>query len=333
MLEKAWYSKARWVWVLWPLSALFWTISTLRRYLFKAGFLNQIKPARTIVIVVGNISVGGNGKTPVVLALAEYLKKKGWSPGVLSRGYGGTQTEFPHLVASSDGPALVGDEPKLIAARTGLPVIIDPKRPRGAQRLAQQESCDVVICDDGLQHYALDRDIELVVMDERRYGNGHLLPMGPLREGTWRLDTVDMLIHNVDNFKRAELLGVSTAQFHMQLTPGEIVNVKHPEQRLSIAAFVQRYTACEALAGIGNPERFFTQLKQLGINCRTTHSKADHHAYCAADIPPGPVIMTEKDAVKVAQIGHDECWYLEVCASLPDTLYKQLDKKLAHLAG
>lgn len=330
-LEKAWYGKAKWVWLLSLFTAIFWLLSTIRRYLYKAGFVTSQKPRETAVIIVGNISVGGNGKTPVVVALAEYLKSRGWQPGVLSRGYGGEQKHFPHRVDITDVAARVGDEPKLIAERTGVPVVIDPKRPRGADYLAQECLCDIIICDDGLQHYALSRDIEFVVMDDRRYGNGYLLPMGPLREGTWRLNTVDGIIHNVSNYKTAELLGVSAFQYPMKLSAGSIINVSDPTKQYTPEAFAKRYPTCEALAGIGNPPRFFAQLEKMGINCHHRHTFSDHHEFRARDIPSGPVIMTEKDAVKVKDIGHDECWYLEVSAALPDTFYHQLDKKLAHL--
>lgn len=330
-LEKAWYGKSKWVWGLAVFSALFWLISTLRRYLYKAGFITTHKPQDTVVIIVGNISVGGNGKTPVVVALADYLKSQGWRPGVLSRGYGGEQKDFPYQVNQADSASLVGDEPKLIAQRTGVPVVIDPKRPRGADYLAKECQCNIIICDDGLQHYALARDVEFVVMDDRRYGNGYLLPMGPLREGTWRLNTVDCIIHNVSNYKTAELLGISAFQYPMRLSPGKVINVTDPTQQYTPEAFAAKYPECDAIAGIGNPPRFFAQLEQMGINCKRTITFSDHHDFQAGDIPSGTVIMTQKDAVKMQGIGHEACWYLEVSAALPDTFYHQLEKKLAHL--
>ncbi|WP_332308831.1 tetraacyldisaccharide 4'-kinase [Salinimonas marina] len=207
MLERAWYRRRWWLWLLWPLTMLFAVLSASRRYLFKAGFKTSARPDGCFIIIVGNISVGGNGKTPVVIELAEYLHKQGLRPGILSRGYGGSATAFPHTVRSQDSAAKVGDEPQLMAVRTGLPVVIDPVRARGAQWLSEKHQCNVIICDDGLQHYALQRDMEIVVMDERRFGNGRLLPMGPLREGVWRLDTVDLILHNVQQFESARLLG------------------------------------------------------------------------------------------------------------------------------
>ncbi|AXR06465.1 tetraacyldisaccharide 4'-kinase [Salinimonas sediminis] len=329
VLERAWYRAGPWLWLLWPLSWLFAIISASRRYLFKAGFKASSKPAGTLVIVVGNISVGGNGKTPVVIDVAEYLLKQGLRPGILSRGYGGSNTVFPHLVTAGDTAAQVGDEPKLMALRTGVPVVTDPKRARGANWLREQHQCNVIVCDDGLQHYALKRDMELVVMDERRFGNGHLLPMGPLREGVWRLDTVDMIIHNVRQFGSARLLGVAPAQYPMQLAPNHFVNVADPSLTQSLATFMETDRNITALAGIGNPARFFSQLDNLGISCKQQIPFADHYEFSPQDIPSGTVVMTEKDAVKVASFAHDDCWYIKVSAQLPQAFYHQLDQKLA----
>ena len=328
-LERAWYQRRWWLWFLWPLSMLFAILSASRRYLFKAGFKSSARPDGCFIIVVGNISVGGNGKTPVVIELAEYLQKQGLTPGILSRGYGGSATSFPHTVHHRDSAALVGDEPHLMAMRTGQPVVIDPVRARGAKCLREQHQCDVIICDDGLQHYALQRDMEIVVMDERRFGNGRLLPMGPLREGVWRLDTVDLILHNVQQFESARLLGVATAQYPMQLAPGQVVSVADPTVSFTLEEFVARQLPVHALAGIGNPQRFFDQLEGLGIRTQTQTPFADHYQYSKQDIPDGPVIMTEKDAVKVAPFAHSDCWYLKVSAHLPAAFYHQLDTKLS----
>ncbi|WP_218353046.1 tetraacyldisaccharide 4'-kinase [Alteromonas lipotrueiana] len=327
-LERAWYKKRWWLWLLWPLTLLFTVFSATRRYLYKAGFKHSEKPADTMVIVVGNISVGGNGKTPVVIELAEYLRSKGLRPGILSRGYGGEAKQFPHTVSTQDSARFVGDEPRLMAARTHLPVVIDPVRTRGAQRLKSEHKCNVIICDDGLQHYALKRDMELVVMDERRFGNGHLLPMGPLREGVWRLDSVDMILHNVNAFEPARLLGVATAQYPMQLHPQYVVNVQNAEQSYTVQEFIDQEHTLHALAGIGNPARFFGQIKSLGIQLSGQTALSDHYQFDRQDLPDGPVIMTEKDAVKVASFAHSECWYLKVSARLPAKFYQQLNAKL-----
>ncbi|QJR82502.1 tetraacyldisaccharide 4'-kinase [Alteromonas pelagimontana] len=326
-LERAWYRGHPFLWLLWPFSMLFAAVTACRRYLFATGFIASSKPDAFLVIV-GNISVGGNGKTPVVIALVEHFRAKGLKVGVLSRGYGGRAQHFPHHVMHADSAALVGDEPRLIASRTGVDVVIDPLRRRGAEFLVSRFGCQVIVCDDGLQHYALKRDVELVVMDERRYGNGKLLPMGPLREGIWRLDTVDMILHNVKCAEDARLLSVTIPQFHMQLRSSCIINVKDPALTLGIEDFIARYPSVNAIAGIGNPQRFFTQLSSAGVNVLKKREFADHHTFVKDDIPIGPVIMTEKDAVKVNYFAHEECWYLAVNAVLPDAFYNELNTRL-----
>ena len=190
-----WYFGHPFVWLLSPFALLFYFISAIRRLLFKIGLKKAFK-ANAPVIVVGNISVGGNGKTPVVLALADYYQKQGIKVGILSRGYGAKSPEYPRLVKGEDDASEVGDEPRLLAIRSQCDVVIDPVRARGAAYLSDELHCDLIICDDGLQHYALHRDVEIVVMDDRKVGSGYLLPMGPLREGQWRLGTVDALVHN-----------------------------------------------------------------------------------------------------------------------------------------
>lgn len=327
-LEQAWYSRKKWVWLLWPLMALFFIISSCRRYLYTAGFKTSTRPANCFIIVVGNISVGGNGKTPAVLAITEYLIEQGLRPGILSRGYGGSHKDYPHRVSPDDPAERVGDEPKLMGLRSGVPVVIDPDRARGAAYLVDELGVNVIVCDDGLQHYRLQRDMEIVVMDERRYGNGYLLPMGPLREGVWRLDTVAMILHNVVEPAHASLLGVSAQQYPMALVPAHFVNVADPTRRLSAKAFMAQNPQVVALAGIGNPQRFFTTLASLGMQVDQTRVFADHHQFSAADVPAQIVVMTEKDAVKMTDFAHPDCWYLQVSASLPRACYTQLSQHL-----
>ena len=273
--------------------------------------------------MVGNISVGGNGKTPTVIALATHFKQKGRKVGILSRGYGGANKDFPRQVLAGDDPAQVGDEPLLMATRTGLPVVIDPKRGRGAEHLVNELHCDLIICDDGLQHYALARDVEVVVMDERRWGSGHLLPMGPLREGRWRLNNVDAVIHNTSSAEPVNAPGIEVLQVNMHLEAGKAINIKYPQQQVSLTQWPSEPVT--ALAGIGNPQRFFDQLTSMGLTLSERISFNDHHAFCRQDIPEGKVIMTEKDAVKVTSLAHDDCWFLPVTASLPDELFAHID--------
>lgn len=321
-LHELWYKRNAFAYLLSPLTVLFAFFSALRRLCFRVGIFQTSKPD-AVVIIVGNISVGGNGKTPVVLAIIDYLKHKGVSAGVLSRGYGGSHQSFPHQVNAENTAAEVGDEPFLIANRTAVPVVIDPKRARGAAYLADDLGCQVIVCDDGLQHYALQRDVELVVMDARGVGNGNLLPMGPLREGIWRLHTVDGIVANGDvAFDSLSGNKLNTPLFPMSLIGEELVNVVDSSKRMLVVEVRQTATA---IAGIGHPERFFQALKGKGLTLNQTFGFNDHHDFSPADIPSGMVIMTEKDAVKVKPFAHDECWYLPVCARLPKGFYDLID--------
>jgi tetraacyldisaccharide 4'-kinase len=320
-IDNMWYAPSWYHWpfiiVLLPLTALFWLLSSLRRTLFRL----HIKPSVAIpapVIVVGNISVGGNGKTPLVVYLAKRLRQEGYHPGVLSRGYGGKDANYPMTVEQSSLVDLAGDEAILMRRHINCPLVVDPVRPRGAMELIDKHKCNVIICDDGLQHYALKRDIEIVVMDgQRRCGSKILLPAGPLREGSWRLDTVDFLV----------VTGglVTNGEYLMSLEAGKLINVKHPNKSLSISSLTLPVTA---LAGIGNPQRFFSLLQKKSVKIKNQISFVDHHAFSKEDIPSGIVIMTEKDAVKCTQIAHDDCWYLPVSASLSSQFEAQILQKL-----
>lgn len=321
-LYNLWYKRNLLAFLLWPLALLFALISAGRRWGFRCGALKTSKP-EAVVIVVGNISVGGNGKTPVVIAIVDYLKQKGLAVGVLSRGYGGSQQHFPHQVNSEDTAAEVGDEPFLIANRTAVPVVIDPKRVRGASYLADCLGCQIIVCDDGLQHYALRRDVELVVMDGRGLGNGHLLPMGPLREGSWRLHKVDGIVTNGDvTFTSLTRAPLKTPQFPMTLAGDVLVNVQDCRETQPVSSINKAVTA---IAGIGHPRRFFQALTRMGLTLSNTHSFDDHHRFTEEDIPSGMVVMTEKDAVKVKPFAHSDCWYLPVSAALPQRFYDLID--------
>lgn len=317
-LEKAWYGSDRWIVIFAPITLLFALLSWMRRSAYRLGLFKSQKPS-VPVIVVGNISVGGNGKTPVVLAIAEYFQSQGIKVGVLSRGYGGAQTQFPYRVNSQDPPALVGDEPALLARRLQAAVVIDPKRARGAAHL-NHIGCNIIVCDDGLQHYALGRDIEWVVMDERQLGNGYLLPMGPLRETAAKLTSVNGIVLN-GQFE-CSLAGAS--KHTMLLAAETFVNVADSSRTLSVAEFITRYTDVDAICAIGNPNRFYTTLAELGVVVKQQHSFADHHSYVVEDVPKHAVVMTEKDAVKCHPFAHPDCWYLRVNAQLPELFYSTL---------
>jgi tetraacyldisaccharide 4'-kinase len=344
-LQQAWYSEKKWVWCLAPLSALFWVLSSLRRLLYSLGFRSSCD-SNIPVVVVGNIGIGGNGKTPLVLALVHDLLEKGYSPAVLSRGYGGQQTEFPYIVNINDPAQLVGDEPALIVKRNNTLLVIDPVRARGVRFIEDNTNADVIICDDGLQHYSMKRDIELCVVDKRGVGNGYLLPMGPLREGVWRLSTVDAVINNIgfeastDNVDVAPKIAVKN--YEMSLHAMRWVNVKSNESK-TIAAFKLELEQknkegfqVSALAGIGDPKRFFDTLTKMAINTDNQTAFADHYQFVEHDLPAKDVLlMTEKDAVKCTTFAHKNCWYLEINALLPDEFFelivKGIETKAKHL--
>ncbi|WP_299078322.1 tetraacyldisaccharide 4'-kinase [uncultured Paraglaciecola sp.] len=325
-LDNMWYSPSWYHWpvilILLPLTLLFGLLSWLRRVLFRLQIMLSVDIA-VPVIVVGNISVGGSGKTPLVVNLANLLRQAGYHPGVLSRGYGGKNAQYPMAVQQHSDVNVVGDEAILMRQHVNCPLVVDPIRSRGAQLLVQHHKCDVIICDDGLQHYGLNRDIEIVVIDgKRRCGNQLLLPAGPLREGVWRLEKADFLVLNG---------GVASSGEHlMTLEAGKLINVKHPSKSLSLNDLNRPVTA---LAGIGNPQRFFSLLEKKQMTLKQQLSFVDHHAFSATDIPSGPVIMTEKDAVKCTQIAHDDCWYLPISARLTTQFESQLLQKLQQVVA
>lgn len=317
-IERAWSKQAKWLYLLAPLSALFWCLSTIRRVLYNIN-LKASHKLDVPVIVVGNISVGGNGKTPTVLAIVEHLIAQGYQPGILSRGYGGACKRFPYRVKTDDVAQYVGDEPLLMAQETNVPVIIDPNRVRGGQQLAT--ICDVIVCDDGLQHYALQRDIEIVVMDERRVGNGWLLPVGNLRELPQRLNDVDFIIINSATLQHPN-------EYYMELTPQSIIPLlniedKQSERLPSSFDFI--------MTGIGNPKRFEETCERLNIQYANSLFYDDHFAYSPEDVPSGIILMTQKDAVKCRAFALPSWYYLPVKASFSDDFLVQLSDKLRRL--
>ncbi|MBN8727386.1 MAG: tetraacyldisaccharide 4'-kinase [Xanthomonadales bacterium] len=276
------------------------------------------------VVVVGNLTAGGSGKTPLVIALVEALRERGFRPGVVSRGYGGGE-RGPLLLPADADPARVGDEPCLIRHRTGAPVAVGRRRPEAAALLAVQ-GADVVVADDGLQNPSLARDVELCVIDgARRLGNGLLLPAGPLREPAGRLATVDFRICNGG----APLPG----EYAMTLAGGEAVTLFAPERRRPLDAFAGQRV--HAVAGIGNPERFFASLRDHGIEV-VPHAFPDHHAFTPDDLRFAdalPVLMTEKDAIKCRAFAGDGWWQVPVRAELPDDFFDKVAARLAAAAG
>ncbi|MEF8700310.1 MAG: tetraacyldisaccharide 4'-kinase [Candidatus Accumulibacter sp. UW26] len=312
-LAGCWYRRnlAAALWPLLPVSWLFGLLVDLRRRLYRCALLpSQRLPVP--VIVVGNLTVGGSGKTPLVLWLVGRLREQGWRPGIISRGYGGAAHKVRPVLASSPA-SLVGDEPLLLARRSAVPVFVGGDRPAaGRALLAAHPECDVIVSDDGLQHYRLQRTFELAVFDQRGAGNGCLLPAGPLREPLRRLAGIDAVVWNGSPEARVVTAARRLPQFDMRLVGQLFVGANDAARSCDAASL--RGRKLFAIAGIGDPQRFFSQLTALGLTFEA-RPFPDHHAYCAADLAfarNGILLMTEKDAVKCAPLATGEAWVLPV---------------------
>jgi tetraacyldisaccharide 4'-kinase len=309
-LADAWYRGDAWLWLLRPVELLFRTVVFLRRSLYRGGLL-PVYRAEKPVVVVGNVTVGGTGKTPVIIALVEGLQAAGLRPGVVSRGYGATGGVFPHRVGAGSTAADCGDEPLLIYRRTGCPCVVDPDRPAAVRALLQEEAVDLVLSDDGLQHYALGRELEIAVVDAGvGLGNGFCLPAGPLREPPARLRQVDYVLH------RGGEDPATSVRYRLETLVHLTSGTTRPLSPRGLSASVY------AVAGIGRPQSFFDTLSGAGFRV-VPRVFPDHHAYDAGDfagLGDRPVIMTEKDAVKCAGIAGDNAWYLRISAELPSRL-------------
>ncbi|HEY0843155.1 tetraacyldisaccharide 4'-kinase [Methylotenera sp.] len=328
-LQKQWLTFTPWHLLLLPISWLFLLITAFRRVLYKCGFLKSHRLAAPVV-VVGNINVGGAGKTPVVIWLAEQLKQAGYKPGVISRGYGSDLVGVASVSPTSN-PNAVGDEPVLIAIRTACPVFVGARRVEaGLALLKAHPECDILISDDGLQHYALQRDVELVVVDGAKgFGNSALLPAGPLREPKSRLKTVDAVVSNglATNLKTL----VTPPVIAMQLKATSFYNLINRQSLATPADFIEKTVA--AIAGIGNPDRFFNQLSAMGLNFKRK-AYNDHYQYSAQDfqnLETDIVIMTEKDAVKCTSFAQPNFWVLPVSAEIDAQLMAVILNKLDKL--
>ncbi|WP_085396544.1 tetraacyldisaccharide 4'-kinase [Raoultella sp. YJ] len=324
MIARIWSGESP-VWrLLLPLSLLYGLVSGLIRLSYRLG-LKKAWRAPVPVAVVGNLTAGGNGKTPVVIWLVEQLQQRGIRVGVVSRGYGGKAASYPLLLSNDTSTAEAGDEPVLIFQRTGAPVAVSPERRDAVQALLHAHDLQLIITDDGLQHYKLARDKEIVVIDgERRFGNGWWLPAGPMRERASRLRSVDAIIVNG---------GVAQAgEIPMQLRPGLAVNLRSGERR-DVASFEN----VVAMAGIGHPPRFFATLESCGVLPVKTVALADHQALTQASVsalvnPQQTLLMTEKDAVKCRGFAESNWWYLPVDAIMTDERAQQLLTELVTLA-
>ncbi len=320
-LVNAWYQGHPALLLLRPLEWLYRAVVQRKRQRFLAGQSPSYR-APVPVIVVGNITVGGTGKTPLILYLIEHCRARGLRVGVVSRGYGAQPPSVPWRVTAEQSAEEAGDEPLLLVQRSGVALMIDPDRARAVQALLSAEPLDLILCDDGLQHYRLARDLELVLIDAvRGLGNGRCLPAGPLREPQARLQSVDAVLFNGASVDSAEGFGFT-------LQPTALVNVASGE-RQSLDVFAPGQ-AIHAVAGIGNPQRFFRTLEAL--NWRPiAHAFADHATYSAASLefsPSLPLLMTEKDAVKCRAFAQPDWWYLAVDARPSPAFSAWLDGQL-----
>ncbi len=322
-LQQAWYRPGSWGSLLLPVSWVFRGAAVLRRYQLQHFRANT--PLPVPVVVVGNISVGGTGKTPLLASLVTHFRELGYRPGIVSRGYGGHATQYPLMVTQDCLADQSGDEPLLLSSL--CPVVVDPDRYRAACYLLAHTDCNVLFSDDGLQHYGLPRDIELVVVDgERGFGNGHCLPAGPLREPLSRLSEVDFVLVN-ETVSGLELAGAET--FHVEAS-----QLRHLASGRIIAAdqWVGERRV-HAVAGIGNPGRFAHSLELLGFTPEL-HALPDHHLFKGDELhfdDDLPVIITAKDAVKCASFASDNVWVLDVVADISSQFLTRLAQRVASL--
>jgi len=323
-LEKAWYKKSSWLWILWPLSLITKKISEKRLKKFLSGKTKPWKPDIP-VIVVGNIVAGGTGKTPFVIWLAKKLTNLGYKPGVISRGYGGKAKKYPLVLDESTKVKMSGDEPRLIFHNAKVPVYVSPNRVQAAKRMVEDTECDVIISDDGLQHYALGRDVEIVIFDgSRGVGNKLCLPAGPLREPIERIDSVDFIVSS------------HTTLLEQGIKENVIMKFKATEwERLSDKKRVSLDSwplgrIVHGVAGIGNPSKFFITLKELGFEV-IEHSFPDHYQFMEEDLTFSyqlPIVMTEKDAARCRKIINKNIWVLKIEANLPEKFALQIANEM-----
>ncbi len=330
LITRSWYGRAGWTNVFRPIQPFVKRMVSRKR----SQFLTQNKAsykAPVPVIVVGNISVGGTGKSPMVVALCELLVAQGHRPGIVSRGHGVNLIK-PINVSEKSSADLVGDEPVMLARRTKCPLVVFPQRAEAVKQLLTDFNVDIVICDDGMQHYGLDRDIEIAMLDAARgVGNGQLLPVGPLREPVSRLSEVDFVV-SISNAMTDKLSALQLPITLTSLHSSELTSL-NGSARLTCQEAFQNNTNWHIMAGIGNPQRFLNTLYDLGLQPKQTTHKwfSDHHAFDVSDIPnSGAVIMTEKDAVKcqALDIKNTNIWYLPVSMVLPENFKTSFLEKL-----
>ncbi len=320
-LERHWYRLTPVSLLLLPLSLIFCALVQLRFALYRLGVMPGLR-VPVPVIVVGNITIGGTGKTPLVIWLANFLRQAGYRPGIVTRGYRGKSQAWPVAVTAQTPVEQVGDEAVLLARHGGCPVLAGPDRVAAARQHVAQ-GCDVIVSDDGLQHYRLQRDIEIAVIDgARRFGNRLCLPAGPLREPVSRLRSVALRVANGTP---------ETGELGMTFMPTGLYSLANPERRASADQFGAG--PVHAIAGIGNPERFFSSLRGLRLDV-IPHAFPDHHEFRPGDLEFSddlPLIMTEKDAVKCESFANARCWVLAIEARPDVVLGEQVLQRLKEI--
>lgn len=325
MIARIWSGTNKLYWLLVPFSLLYGLVVVIRKTCYRIGIFKSWR-APIPVIVVGNLSVGGNGKTPLVIYLVEQLRIRGYKVGVVSRGYGGNSEHYPLIVNETTPAHIAGDEPVLVYQRTKVPFAVSPKRSEAIKLLLTRHKLDLIITDDGLQHYALQRDIEIVVVDGKNgFGNGWYLPAGPMRELSGRLKSVDFVVVNGQSHQ------VYQHAYLMTLSPHKAINMLTGEQK----SVTELQSVC-AIAGIGDPNRFFNMLKVLNVDLINNVSFTDHQKYSLQQLSnlvdsSGILLMTEKDAVKCVSFAQNNWWYLPIDAILPTPFIESLTHKINQL--
>jgi tetraacyldisaccharide 4'-kinase len=315
------------------LSFLYQGVIKLRFYCYKLG-IKKTEILNIPIIIIGNITVGGTGKTPLVVYISDYLIAQGLRPGIISRGYKASNNKFPQIVSSDSDPCLLGDEAVMLAKQTGCPIVVCRDRVAAVKKLLSQSDCNIIVSDDGLQHYALHRDIEIAVVDAQRvWGNGRCLPAGPLREPVSRLHTVDFICVQGKKEKNIsqDFDFSRQAPNYMSYIPGDIYQIINRQVILDPASCVNY--PIHAVAGIGNPNQFFALLRSQGLEI-IEHAFPDHHAFTAQDIDFGfesLVIMTEKDAVKCRRFADDRHWCLPISLDMEPLFLENFQKRLDEL--
>ena len=322
LIEKVWYSKNIFSLLLSPLSLIYISIIYLRHTLYHLGLISITK-INVPTIVIGNIVAGGTGKTPLVIWLAKHFKDKGFLPGIVSRGYGGTYLSNIELVKPTSNPLLVGDEPVIIARNTNCPVVVAKKRAKGAKKLVEKYNCNIILCDDGMQHYSLARDIEIAVIDgQRRFGNNYCFPAGPLREPKSRIFKADLIVSKYN---------ARTCEHKMDYTYKQLVSLNELSKTIPISDL--HGMTVHAIAGINNPDHFFSYLRSHKLEL-IIHKFPDHYSYTEDDVKFNDnfsVVMTEKDAVKCLNYSSDKHWYIPISAELSKSFACDLDKLMGKI--